>query len=229
MDTPLKIVIVEDHDSLRVMMVAHLASAGYDVVGVDSGTALDEHLTQASFDILLLDLNLPNEDGLSIASRIREAYPYSYIIMLTARVSVEDRVSGYQQGADVYMSKPTSIPELEATIGSIARRHAETARLGTELCLNVTAMRLEKGSVHTDLTRQETILLKALIEAPMHFLPAWVLIERLGKSTDSKNKANLDVSITRLRKKLLAATGQEASLKVARNSGYQLTIRFRIK
>ena len=229
MDTSLKIVIVEDHDALRTMMVAHLTATGYKVVGVDSGSALDTYLTESKPDILVLDLTLPLEDGLSIARRIRGAYPKIHIIMLTARIAESDRVLGYESGADIYLSKPVSIPELEASIGSIARRQINATTDEKDLWLDVISMRLEQGQTYTELTRQETQLLRALNEAPMQFLPAWALLERLGKDTDSKSRANLDVSITRLRKKLLAATGQEGSLKVARNAGYQLTIRLRMK
>lgn len=229
MASSLKIVIVEDHDALRIMMVGHLSAKGYQVVGVDSGVALDAHLAESMPDILVLDLTLPIEDGLSIATRIRAAYPQIYIIMLTARISEADRVTGYESGADIYLSKPVSVAELEASISSIARRQVDSSSHENELWLDVISMRLQKGSQFTELTRQETQLLRALNEAPMQFLPAWALLERLGKDTDSKSRSNLDVSITRLRKKLLSATGQDGTLKVARNAGYQLTIRLRMK
>jgi hypothetical protein len=225
----LKIVVVEDHDALRVMMVAHLAASGYEVTGVESGYELDIFLAESKPDVLVLDLTLPFEDGLSISSRIRAAYPQIHIIMLTARISESDRIIGYENGADIYMSKPVSVAELEASIGSIARRREESSSPEEKLWLDVISMQLQKGKLLIDLTRQETQLLRALNEAPMQFLPAWALLERLGKDADKKNRANLDVSITRLRKKLFAATGNEVTLKVARNSGYQLTIRLRIK
>jgi two-component system phosphate regulon response regulator OmpR len=166
---------------------------------------------------------------LSIASRIRAAYPQIHIIMLTARISESDRIIGYENGADIYMTKPVSVAELEASIGSIARRREEISGAEQKLWLDVISMQLQNGNSFINLTRQETQLLRALNEAPMQFLPAWALLERLGKEADKKNRANLDVSITRLRKKLFAASGQEVTLKVARNSGYQLTIRLRIK
>ena len=229
MATNLKIVIVEDHDALRVMMVVHLESKGYQVTGLDSGSALDAYLAESKPDILVLDLTLPLEDGLSIATRIRAAYPQIHIIMLTARISESDRVLGYESGADIYLSKPVSVAELEASIRSIARRQVNTTVHEHDLWLDVISMRLEQGRQFTELTRQETQLLRALNEAPMQFLPAWALLERLGKDTDSKSRSNLDVLITRLRKKLFSATGQEGTLRVARNAGYQLTIRLRMK
>ncbi len=229
MVTNLNIVIVEDRDALRVMMVAHLTSKGYQVSGIDSGSALDAYLAESKPDILVLDLTLPHEDGLSIATRIRAAYPQIHIIMLTARISESDRVLGYESGADIYLSKPVSVAELEASIRSIARRQLNTTTHENELWLDVISMRLEQGHQFTELTRQETQLLRALNEAPMQFLPAWALLERLGKDTDTKSRSNLDVSITRLRKKLFNATGQDGTLKVARNAGYQLTIRLRMK
>ncbi len=228
MVTNLKIVIVEDHDALRALMVQHLLTKGYSVVGVDSGESLNEHLVSERADLLVLDLTLPIEDGLSIAKRIRLIYPDIHIIMLTARISEADRVMGYESGADVYLSKPVSIPELEASIGSIVRR--QTSKKNSDIFwLDAIEMVLKKDQIVIELTRQEMILLKALAEAPMQFVPAWELLERLEKDTDAKSRATLDVAITRLRKKLATAINNDGTIKVARGSGYQLTIRIQMR
>lgn len=228
MYTNLKILVVEDHDALRLMMVQHLNSQGFHAEGVDSGESVNDYLASARIDVMVLDLTLPIEDGLSIAKRIRQVYPEIHIIMLTARISEMDRVKGYESGADVYLSKPVSIPELEASIGSFARRKASTSSEKI-FWLDSIEMTLKNDQITLELTRQETILLKTLAEAPMQFAPAWALLERLGKDTDTKSRATLDVAIARLRKKISSAIEHEGAIRVARGSGYQLTLKINLR
>jgi len=225
MATPLKIIIIEDHDALRLMLVQHLLTRGYQVVGLDSGAQLNEHLQTEVPDLLVLDVNLPVESGLEIAKRIRKSHNRIRIIMLTAYTSESDRVNGYDSGADIYLTKPVSIAELEASIGSIARRHIEPALASDVLYIYQIEMRIAFNNLKADVSRQEISILKALAEAPSQFLPAWSLLENLGKVTDQKNRAALDVAITRLRKKLVSISGNENALKVSRGAGYQLTIK----
>lgn len=89
--------------------------------GQNAQEDLDD-LAAHTFDLLILDLNLPGENGLSIAQRYKRANPGCYIIMLTARSRLEDKVAGYESGADIYLTKPVSSAELIAAIKSLARR-----------------------------------------------------------------------------------------------------------
>ncbi len=113
----LKVVVVEDQADLREVIVAFLGKQAHDVRGFDCADDLDEHLAKDWVDVLILDLNLPGEDGYSISERLRNAHPDIYIIMLTARTAVEDRVKGYASGADIYLDKPVSPIELQGSPG----------------------------------------------------------------------------------------------------------------
>jgi DNA-binding response OmpR family regulator len=225
MASTLKIVLVEDHEVLRLMLVNHLQSKAFEVTGIGSGLELDVLLNIQTPDLLILDINLPNETGFSIAQRIRRSYANNIdIIMLTAYGSETDRIKGYNSGADIYLTKPISVDELEASIRSISRRRQASQHNKTILFIHQIKMQIEFNLVNAEISRQELLILKALAQAPLQFLSAWALLECIGKETNPKTRAALDVAITRLRKKLVLLTGQDNVLKVARNSGYQLTI-----
>ncbi|NDY84045.1 response regulator [Orrella sp. NBD-18] len=122
MDSTLKIIVVEDHSELRQVTVLALHKLGYEVRGVENAIALYTTLNEFNADLLILDLNLPGEDGLNIAKRMRNARPNIGIIMVTVREHLQDKISGYTNGADLYLTKPTSIDELEAAIEALSRR-----------------------------------------------------------------------------------------------------------
>lgn len=119
---PLRIAVVEAHDDLRYLYVNVLATQSHEVKGLSCTEELDEMFSSGSADLLILDLNLPNEDGFSISQRLRETRSNLYILMLSASTSVANRINGYAAGADIYLSKPVSPDELVAAVGSIARR-----------------------------------------------------------------------------------------------------------
>lgn len=120
------IVVVEDENSLRSDMVEYLGNCGFDTIGVRSGAELDQLLTSRVASVVILDVNLPDEDGFKIAARLRDAHGAG-IIMVTARGSTVDRVVGLEIGADAYLVKPVELRELEAQIKSLLRRLTERA------------------------------------------------------------------------------------------------------
>ncbi|MBU3615585.1 response regulator, partial [Polynucleobacter sp. Latsch14-2] len=122
MPSKIKIAVVEDNDDLRSLLLRNIEREGYTVFGADSAESLDDLLIDHVFNLIILDLNLPSEDGISIATRLKKADHDLYIIMATARNSAEARVAGYESGADIYLTKPFSSAELLAAIGSLARR-----------------------------------------------------------------------------------------------------------
>src|SRR5450830_354712 len=121
MATPLKIMLVEDHDALREVTVNYLRQQGYTADGVESADALVGRQDTEQIDLYILDLNLPGEDGISLARRLRQFHPEVGIIMLSARSSKVDTMRGYEAGADIYLTKPTAPMELNAAIVAIAR------------------------------------------------------------------------------------------------------------
>ncbi|HYE00325.1 MAG TPA: response regulator transcription factor [Alphaproteobacteria bacterium] len=116
-----RIIVVEDEVDLRSDLVEYLAECGFDAVGAADGRELDGALAAGGADIVLLDVNLPGEDGFKIAARLRQT-SRTGIVMLTARSSSVDRVIGLELGADAYLVKPVDFRELEAQIRALLRR-----------------------------------------------------------------------------------------------------------
>lgn len=107
-----RVLLVEDHDALREVVSETLERYACQVTGVDCAEAVCELPSRQVFDVAVLDLNLPGEDGLVLAQRLRAAQPALGIVMMTARREREDRLQGYQHGADVYLGKPVDADEL---------------------------------------------------------------------------------------------------------------------
>ncbi len=120
------IVVVEDENSLRSDMVEYLGNCGFETIGARSGAELDQVLNARPASVVILDINLPDEDGFKIAARLRDAHAAG-IIMVTARGSTVDRVVGLEIGADAYLVKPVELRELEAQVKSLLRRLSERA------------------------------------------------------------------------------------------------------
>jgi two-component system phosphate regulon response regulator OmpR len=116
-----RLLIVEDDTSVREMLAEYLGTHGYEVAGVDRGTAMREAIENNLPDVVLLDVNLPGEDGLSLARFLRERFDVG-IIMVTGATGVADRVAGLEVGADDYVTKPFDMRELLARVKSVVRR-----------------------------------------------------------------------------------------------------------
>ena len=227
MDTQLNIALVEDNDDLRDLLKRDISKAGYNVHAAESAEDLDDLIAHTSIDLLILDLNLPGEDGLSIASRYKRSNPDLYIIMLTARGREQDRIDGYESGADVYLTKPISSIELMAAIGSVSRR-LHTRHDLLNVTLDVRTMTLT-GIKSVELSRYEIVILKALNESPNGNLPYFRLLELCGEiEMNEHSKAALEVRVVRLRKKLNDAGIEGKAIRAIRGEGYHLLSRIKI-
>ena len=224
MDSALNIIVVEDHDELREVTVAALCGMGHVARGVDCAEALDDELGAFRADILVLDLNLPGEDGISVARRMRAAGPDIGIIMVTAREAVRDKMTGYGSGADIYLTKPTSVEELGAAIQALSRRVRPDAPLASRLTLNPVTLQLLGPQAVLDVSDQECALLSAFAKAAEHRLETWQMMELSGKGADEVSKSTLEVQIVRLRKKLEEAGAAAPTIKAIRGRGYQLCV-----
>ncbi len=220
----LKIVLVEDHLNLREILANYLSQEGHHIIQAADAQDLDEALAREEVGIVVLDLNLPGEDGLSIASRLKSSRPNLFIVMLTARQRSEDRVKGYESGADVYITKPSSALELSAAIKSFERRRQAAIDSEPSLRLNVHRRELI-GQISVGLNAVELLLLKALSLAPEQRLEYFRLLELLEIGVDARGKAGLEVHITRLRKKMVDVGAKAPAIRAIRNKGYQLVER----
>jgi len=229
MDSGLNIVVVEDHDDLREATVAALCTMGHVARGVECAEALDDELGSFQADLLILDLNLPGEDGISLARRIKSVEPDIGIIMVTARSLISDKTAGYDNGADIFLTKPISAEELGAAIQALSRRLRPTATSPVKLKLNPVTLQLCGERAVVDLSNLECTLLLALGKAKDHRMESWQLMELSGKSMDEFNKSALEAQIVRLRKKLEQAGAATPTLKAIRGIGYQLCTSLQIK
>jgi DNA-binding response OmpR family regulator len=228
----LNVLVVEDHDSLRGLIVQALAERGHAATGLACAEDLHDLKHTGSIDIFLVDLNLPGEDGLSLAKRLRAAFPLVGIIMATARAELKDRVSGYSHGADIYLSKPFEVEELLAAVSALGRRLSSERVVGLSsdagyyFLYEKNLLLKSPGAAHSaSLTGGEVQVLVALARAPAQRLDGWQLIESLGLTIDSNAKGNLEVRLARLRKKLITQLGAPANcLESIRREGYQLCI-----
>ena len=226
MAASLKILVVEDNDELRETTVEVLRGEGHHVTGVDCAEQVPELL--GATDLMLIDLNLPGEDGLALARRVRASQPGIGIIMVTARGLLADRKQGYDSGADIYIPKPVALEELSAAIASLARRllSTEDGRLCLDqarMCLSGLVPRAVGLSVH------EVALLAAFSRASDHRMESWQLIELLRKEAAQDPKAALELQIVRLRKKLQEAGAAAPTIQAIRGWGYQLCTPIRLQ
>lgn len=222
----LRILIVEDNDDLRETTAEVLRGEGHDVIGIDCAEAVSEQMSEV--DLMLIDLNLPGEDGLALARRVRAAQPNLGIIMTTARVLPAEKKLGYESGADIYMPKPIAFEELTAAISSLARR-LHPMPDDDVLSLNQATLVLQDGQGNqVNLTRYESTMLVAFTRAREQKLENWQLIEVLKKDEAQDPKAALELQIVRLRKKLQLAGAPTPSILSIRGWGYQLCLTIRI-
>lgn len=223
----LSIVVVEDNQDLRDAIVEVLGTMGHDALGLSCSEELGDEGAQARIDLLVVDLNLPGEDGVSLSRRLRQAQPGLHIIMITARSSVYEKVAGYEAGADIYLTKPVSVEELGAAVRSLERRiHAQRnpPDLQPKLAVKLDSLQLVGPRGAKELSSVEVDLLSALARAPDRRLAYWQLLEIMAREADTASLTNLAVRMTRLRKKIQAAGFDGPTLRVIRHEGYQLRV-----
>jgi DNA-binding response OmpR family regulator len=228
MPQALNILVVEDHDALRDVTVEALIRQGHHVRGVDCAEAVPDEAELCAIDLMVIDLNLPGEDGISLAARIRAAQPNVGIIMVTARNQLPQRLAGYQAGADIYLTKPTSIEELLAAIAALARRIKPQLPEST-LALDLAGLSLTGPLGGVGLSGHEATMLAALLRAKDQQLDSWQLIALADKEVTEASKKALEVQIVRLRKKLQQAGAPEASIKSVRGQGYKLLLKMALR
>lgn len=229
MATPLNILVVEDHDGLRDVTVEILGAQGHVVTGLDCAEAVAELPASWKCDIAILDLNLPGEDGLALASRLRTMQPGIGIVMVTVRHALDEKLAGYEHGADLYLTKPTAPEELCAAVQALARRIGLTASIPVaDFVLDMPARVLRTPAGSIGLRSSEASVLHALARAPEQLLEAWQLLLILEKPDDTQGKAQLEVLISRLRGKLTRHGAPSNVLRAERGKGYRLCLALKL-
>lgn len=228
-----RVLIVEDEDDLRDTLCRYFAHVGLDVVGFGDVESVPADLV--GFDVIVCDINLPGESGFSLAARLHQTTMIG-IILLTARGDVEDRVMGLSLGADDYLVKPVDLRELELRIRTLAKRvrtgeHLQAATLPTHhaavagssawgFCLKTWRLLPPGATEGVSLTAAEYHLLGKLTEQAGEPVPRDALLEAVGNAPLPDYGRNLDVAVSRLRRKIRKACGLQVPISSVRGVGY---------
>lgn len=205
-----RILVVDDDVRLRELLQRYLTEQGFSVKVVADAKEMDTALANNDIDLLVLDLMLPGEDGLSICRRIRGSGSMMPIVMLTARGDEVDRIIGLEMGADDYLPKPFNPRELLARVNAVLRRHerlqpgapavsSDTVTIG-EFVFNASTRSLSKDGVPVTITSGEFALLKVFVDHPRQPLSRDRLMQLArGRELDVFDRS-IDVQVSRLRK-----------------------------
>lgn len=222
-DPSLRILLLEDNDALRDATQTFLERHGHAVRSTPSAEEINEACGDFQPDIYIVDLTLPGEDGLSVVHRVRQLHPQVGIVITTARAQIGERVHGYESGADLYFIKPVDPQELHAGILALAKRirAAQTAVRGV-VTLNLKRFLLSGPAGETTLTPTEATLMTALARAPGRMAERWQLLEIMRTGNELPSSANLEMRITRLRRKLARVGAEAPYIKSLHKVGYLL-------
>jgi len=222
-----KLLVVDDDPALARTLRRALTIEGYDVECAEDGSEALQRLAAGHYDAVVLDVAMPRLDGLAVCRRMRERRDRTPVLMLTARDTVGDRVSGLDAGADDYLVKPFALDELNARVRALLRRAApangEAERLSyLDLELDVASARARRGTRTLELTRTEQRLLELLLRNPEQVLPRDMIYERVWGHDISATSNSLDVYVGYLRRKTEEG-GEPRLIHTVRGVGFRLT------
>lgn len=239
MDSPDHILIVDDDAEIRALLGTYLRKNGYRTSVAADGDAMWKVLAHNAVDLIVLDLMLPGEDGLTLCRKLR-AESDAPVIMLTARGEETDRIVGLEMGADDYLAKPFSARELLARIKSVLRRyrslprnlHADGARE-----ISFAGWRLDTVARHlvspegvvTSLSGAEYQLLKVFLSHPHHVLNRdQLMLLAKGREADPLDRS-IDIQVSRLRHRLHDDSADPTIIKTVRGEGYVFAVPVEVK
>lgn len=231
-----RIAVVEDEASLRADVVEYLSACGHEVGGCGDGQALTRLLAERPVDIVVLDINLPGEDGFSIAKRLRDSSDIG-IIMLTARNLGVDRVVGLEIGADVYLTKPVELRELEAQVRTLARRLRVSGSAPASAVAPAPQTIATEGWAYDQvswdlvapggdtlkLTATERIFVALLVGKPGDPVSRADIFRALGKREWDPSDRSVDSMVRRLRSKGEESLGRPLPIEAVHGIGYAFT------
>ena len=223
------ILIVDDEPGVREVLEEYLVAHGYSALGAESAGVAKQLAAAHPIDLALVDINMPGEDGLSLARHLRERYAKIAIVMLTSADTVVDRIVGLERGADDYVPKPFDPRELVARVKSVLRRTSSAGRadLGAEkmrigrCVLDLAAHRLtDENGGEVAMSPLEFDLLKALAEHPNRALSRERILNLSQQRDWDPFDRSVDLRIMRLRKKIEPDPEHPRFIRTIRNEGY---------
>ena len=217
--------IVEDEQTLREGLADLLAAADHHVEAVENGTDAVAAGQREAFDLVLLDLMLPDLDGVEVCRRLRRARPALAILMLTARGSEDDKVAGLEAGADDYLTKPFAVRELLARIEALGRRAtaapAEPEVIEADGCeLDLGRLSARRGEQTVSLTPREAGILRWLHRQRARAVSRGELLERVWGSTGDLQTRTVDMTIANLRQKIERDPAEPRIVLTVTGAGY---------
>ena len=227
----LQLLVVDDDPGTRELLCRYLGEQGFRVSAVEDGKAMDTWLAENTADLVILDLMLPGEDGLSLARRLRSDHKLP-IVMISARGEEIDRIIGLEVGADDYLPKPFNPRELLARVRAVLRRNWPTADseedAGAKYIFGPFRLEPEKRALYrdtseVDLSRAEFELLEILVNHPNRVLSRDFIMECLGSNDRDPFDRSIDVRVTRLRHKIEGDPAKPQFVRTVWGIGYQFT------
>lgn len=222
-----KILVVEDDAAILQGLVDVLVFNGYEAAGVEDGGRGLEKALEETHDLLILDVMLPTLDGFAICKEVREKKPNQGIVMLTAKGSEDDVVTGFKSGADDYVSKPFSLRELMVRVEAVLRRTGKT--LGDEqiqyggIFFDGKTLTATRGDHSTELTRRELDIIAYLYRHKDRIVSKQELLKEVWHYTDATIETRtVDIHILKLRKKIGALIPGTDFILTVRGEGYRL-------
>lgn len=224
------LLIVDDDERIRSLLQQFLFQSDYLVSTAEDAEQARTLLSAIEFDLIILDVMMPGQDGISFTADLRTLQNNTPILLLTARGETEDRIKGLEAGADDYLPKPFEPKELLLRINAILRRMPDlkedqmmpkTLSLG-HLKYDVARNELWEGETQIRLTTTESQLMKIFTSALGEPISRVDLVTSLGRDISSAQDRAIDVQITRLRRKIEVNPGQPRYLQTVRGAGYML-------
>ena len=222
----MRLLLVEDEIDIRSFLQTSLEEAGYQVEAAADGKTAEQLAIEGQFDILIVDLGLPDQDGISLILRLRQLGVRAPVLILSARRSVDDRVRGLEQGGDDYLTKPFALAELLARLRNLLKRNsapgAEATRLRVvDLELDLLRREATRAGQVLQLTPQEFVLLEYLCRNAGRVVTRSMILDRVWGMRIQPDTNVVDVHIYRLRGKV-DGQGQQPLIRTLRGVCYVL-------
>ncbi len=223
------LLVVDDDERIRTLLRQFLIRAGFWVSGARDAAHARRLLDGLEFDLIVLDVMMPGEDGISLTRALRQQGVLTPILLLTARGETENRIEGLEAGADDYLAKPFEPRELLLRINAILRRMPQDAASTAPKVLHLGPVRYEvergelwRGDEQVRLTATESMLVSLLAERAGEPVSRAELVAKLGRADGQAQERAVDVQITRLRRKIEQDPKQPRFLQTVRGEGYML-------
>ena len=215
----MRILVVEDDSLLAAGLTSLLTRAGHGVDHMKSGVQADCALRATPYELLVLDIGLPDIDGFEVLRRLRQRRSQTNVLVLTARDAVEDRVRGLDLGADDYLTKPFSLTEFEARVRALLRRTSLPAGpvVVGDLTIDMEAKRVTANGISVELTVREWALLELFLARPGRVLSKDYIAQHLFSYDEHLALNTIEVYVSRLRAKIEPAGGR---IRTVRGFGY---------